>query len=105
MYEPGDIVKVKNAKNGVGVYQIITSYLSHDSYHTEYKVSVLDIDRDTLPKVKDSDWSVTPSRYLSMAKKNPELYKLARFQRYNTTTKMSYNITGKLPFTPEQVIA
>lgn len=108
MYETGDIVKVKNATNGIGVYQII-SYHPHENTPYSgghYKVYVLDIDRDSLPKLKTNpEWSVTPSRYLTMAKKNPELYKMARFRRYNTTTKLAYNVREQLPFTPDQVVA
>lgn len=106
LYQPGDIVKVKNATNGLGVYQIIdyNDKFGHGS-GSFYRVHVLDIDRETLPFDKSGQWKVRPSQYMKMAAKNPELYKIARFRRYNLTTKMTWNVSHKLPFTADQVVA
>lgn len=100
-YTAGDVVKVKNATNGIGIYQIV-DYIENCAY---YRVHVLDIMRDSLPVVnKDRGWHMSLKQFVRRANKNPSLYEGVKFLRYNLTTKAPQNVLRKLPITPEQVI-
>lgn len=104
LYNPGDIVKVKNARNGLGIYEII-EYIE-TSHRCYYRVYVLDIDRETLPYINEErTWRMRPTQFLRKAQKKPELYRELRFRRYNLTTKDRFNVVRKLPIERDQIVA
>lgn len=98
-FKAGDIVRVRNARDKIGIYQIASD---HDWYYKVYVLKFLKlplVGSDMFPELE-----MHPKLFMKRAETDPTLYQRVQFERKHLTTKASHNITEKLPIDPSQVL-
>jgi hypothetical protein len=98
-YQPGDVVRVRNARNRIGVYQIASD---HEWYYKVYVLKFIELPlagSDMFPNMQ-----MHPKQFLKKAAVDPSLFKQAKFERTHLTSKAAHNINEKLPVDATQVL-